>query len=146
MPAGEVIEVSFNFDCWLGVDQYTISLAVHSREGQAYDWLDAALFLRVTSMTLTEGVANLNASATARHRALSPGKHKRARARHSPDRFQECELWLKLKLKAFCAKFASASLLQQRTGQERGATRSAMTNRGNGAGDSEALQPNYERR
>jgi len=71
VPGGEVIEVSFTFDCWLGVDQYTISLAVHSREGQAYDWLDAALFLRVTSLTLTEGVANLNARATMRHR--TPG-------------------------------------------------------------------------
>jgi hypothetical protein len=70
--SGEVIEVIFAFDCWLGVDQYTISLAVHSRDGQAYDWLDAALFVRVTSMTLTEGIANLNASVTTRHRALSP--------------------------------------------------------------------------
>ena len=70
--SGEVIEVVFAFDCWLGVDQYTISLAVHSRDGQAYDWLDAALFVRVTSMTLTEGIANLNASVTTRHRALSP--------------------------------------------------------------------------
>jgi lipopolysaccharide transport system ATP-binding protein len=69
VPPGEVVEVSFTFDCWLGVDQYTISLAVHSREGQAYDWLDAALFLRVTSLTLTEGIANLNARATVRHRA-----------------------------------------------------------------------------
>jgi lipopolysaccharide transport system ATP-binding protein len=68
--SGEVLEVSFAFDCWLGVDQYTISLAVHSRDGQAYDWLDAALFLRVTSMTLTEGIANLNASVTVRHCAL----------------------------------------------------------------------------
>ena len=70
---GEVIEVNFAFDCWLGVDQYTISLAAHSRNGQAFDWLDAALFLRVTSMTLTEGIANLNASATVRHRTLTPG-------------------------------------------------------------------------
>jgi len=69
--AGELIEVSFAFDCWLGVDQYTISLAVHSREGQAYDWLDAALFLRVKSMTLTEGVANLNASARVQRRGLN---------------------------------------------------------------------------
>jgi hypothetical protein len=69
---GEVIEVSFAFGCWLGVDQYTISLAVHSREGQAYDWLDAALFVRVTSLTLTEGIANLNATATVRHRAVNP--------------------------------------------------------------------------
>jgi ABC-type polysaccharide/polyol phosphate transport system ATPase subunit len=70
--SGEVLDVSFTFDCWLGVDQYTISLAVHSREGQAYDWLDAALFLKVTSMTLTEGIANLNASVTVNRRALGP--------------------------------------------------------------------------
>lgn len=68
--SGEVVEVNFAFQCWLGVDQYTISLAVHSREGQAYDWLDAALFVRVTSLTLTEGVANLNASVNVRHRAV----------------------------------------------------------------------------
>ena len=66
--AREVIEVNFAFDCWLGVGQYTISLAVHSREGQAYDWLDAALFLRIMSVTLTEGIANLNARATVRQR------------------------------------------------------------------------------
>ena len=77
VPAGEVIEVSFNFDCWLGVDQYTISLAVHSREGQAYDWLDAALFLRVISLNLTEGVANLNALATARRRTPGAAKQER---------------------------------------------------------------------
>jgi len=69
--SGELLDVSFTFDCWLGVDQYTISLAIHSREGQAYDWLDAALFLRVTSMTLTEGVANLNASVNVRGRSLT---------------------------------------------------------------------------
>ncbi len=68
--AGEVLEIDFAFNCWLGVDQYTISLAVHSREGQAYDWLDAALFVRVTSLTLTEGIANLNASATVRNRTV----------------------------------------------------------------------------
>jgi lipopolysaccharide transport system ATP-binding protein len=63
---GETIEVSFAFDCWLGLDQFSISLAVHSREGVSYDWLDGALFFRVTSPVLVEGVANLNASATAR--------------------------------------------------------------------------------
>ncbi|HEY3026336.1 MAG TPA: ABC transporter ATP-binding protein [Pyrinomonadaceae bacterium] len=70
--SGEVIEVVFAFNCWLGVDQYTISLAVHSRDGKSYDWLDAALFVRVTNPTLTEGIANLNASVTIRHRALGP--------------------------------------------------------------------------
>jgi ABC-type polysaccharide/polyol phosphate transport system ATPase subunit len=66
---GELIEVTFAFNCWLGVDQYTISLAVHSREGQAYDWLDAALFVKVVSVDLTEGIANLNATVTLHYRA-----------------------------------------------------------------------------
>ncbi|MGH9932527.1 MAG: ABC transporter ATP-binding protein [Pyrinomonadaceae bacterium] len=83
---GEVIEVSFVFDCWLGVDQYTISMAIHSREGQAYDWLDAALFLKITNMTLTEGIANLNATAKLRRRGLSPETPERERAAVSPDR------------------------------------------------------------
>ena len=66
LKAGEGLEVNFAFDCWLGVDQYSIGFAIHSRDGQAYDWIDGAIFFRVTSMTLTEGVANLNASVTAR--------------------------------------------------------------------------------
>jgi len=65
---GTTLEFSFAFNCWLGIDQYSISLAVHSREGQAYDWVDGALFFRVTSLRLTEGVANLNASVSVRHR------------------------------------------------------------------------------
>lgn len=68
---GETIEVAFAFDCWLGIDQYSISLAAHSRNGLAYDWLDAALFFRVTSTTLVEGVANLNASATVRRHPVN---------------------------------------------------------------------------
>ena len=63
---GETVEVSFAFDCWLGLDQFSVSLAVHSRGGVSYDWLDGALFFSVTSPVLVEGVANLNASATAR--------------------------------------------------------------------------------
>ena len=63
---GELVEVSFAFDCWLGLDQFSISLAVHSRDGVSYDWLDGVLFFRVTSPVLVEGVANLNATATAR--------------------------------------------------------------------------------
>lgn len=70
---GEGLEVSFAFSCWLGVDQYSISFAIHSRDGQAYDWLDGALFFNVTSLTRTEGVANLDATATARRRPTSPG-------------------------------------------------------------------------
>jgi hypothetical protein len=65
---GRILEVVFAFDCWLGIDQYSISLAVHSPEGQSYDWLDGALFFRVTSMNHIEGIANLKASVTARER------------------------------------------------------------------------------
>ncbi|CAN5559516.1 ABC transporter ATP-binding protein [soil metagenome] len=69
---GEGLEVSFAFNCWLGVDQYSISFAIHGHDGQAYDWLDGALFFNVTSMTRTEGVANLDATATARRRPATP--------------------------------------------------------------------------
>jgi len=54
--------ISFAFDCWLGVDDYSISFAVHSQEGQAYDWVDGALFFKVTSRNATEGIANLQAT------------------------------------------------------------------------------------
>ena len=64
---GELLEAIFSFDCWLGVDDYSISCAVHSQDGEAYDWVDGTRFFRVTSAHLTEGVANLNASVTARH-------------------------------------------------------------------------------
>ncbi|HYE14868.1 MAG TPA: Wzt carbohydrate-binding domain-containing protein, partial [Pyrinomonadaceae bacterium] len=67
---GEAVEVSFAFDCWLGLGQFSVSLAVHSGDGRAYDWLDGALFFRVTSPRLIEGVANLNATAAVRR--LSP--------------------------------------------------------------------------
>ena len=64
LASGEVVTIQFSFRCWLGIDDYSISFAVHSAEGQAYDWLDGALFFRVVSATLTEGVANLNSTVT----------------------------------------------------------------------------------
>lgn len=69
---GEGLEVSFAFNCWLGTDQYSVGFAIHSREGQAYDWIDGAMFFRVTSINYTEGVANLNASVMVRRRASDP--------------------------------------------------------------------------
>src|SRR6185369_7659353 len=56
---GQTITISFSFNCWLGIDDYSVSIAVHSLDGQAYDWLDGALFFKVVSQTLIEGVANL---------------------------------------------------------------------------------------
>src|ERR1051326_2594627 len=67
---GEIVEVNFAFDCSLGTDWYSISCAVHSStsvsDGICFDWLDGALFFRVTSPILIEGLVNLNASATGR--------------------------------------------------------------------------------
>lgn len=61
---GEVVEVTFAFDCWLGSDLYSLSVAVHSEAGKSYDWLDGVHFFRVASPTPLEGIANLNATAT----------------------------------------------------------------------------------
>jgi hypothetical protein len=63
---GELLEVIFSFDCWLGVDDYSLTCSVHNRNGEAFDWIDGARFFRVTSQNVTEGLANLNASASAR--------------------------------------------------------------------------------
>jgi lipopolysaccharide transport system ATP-binding protein len=63
---GETLKVVFSFNCWLGVDHYSITCAAHSRDGEAYDWLDGMCFFRVTSETITEGVANLHATASVR--------------------------------------------------------------------------------
>lgn len=74
VAAGEVIEVTFNFNCWLSIDQYSFALAVHSsayfEEGIGYDWIDGTLFFRVASPVLIEGLVNLNATATARRLAV----------------------------------------------------------------------------
>ena len=66
VEAGEVVEVTFAFDCWLGTDAYSVSFAVHSEEGISYDWIDGVLFFSVACAPPVEGVANLNASVTSR--------------------------------------------------------------------------------
>lgn len=65
---GETIEVSFNFNCWLAPDSYSLTVGVHSPDGVSFDWLDGVLFFHVLSTMAMEGVANLNA--TARFRRL----------------------------------------------------------------------------
>jgi hypothetical protein len=66
VEAGEVVEVTFTFDCWLGTDSYSVSFAVHSEEGISYDWIDGVIFFSVACAPPVEGVANLNASVTSR--------------------------------------------------------------------------------
>lgn len=70
---GEIVEISFAFDCWLGPDLYSVSFAVHSEDGISYDWLDGVLFLRVTSSSPVEGIANLNATASMRRLGRAAG-------------------------------------------------------------------------
>jgi ABC-type polysaccharide/polyol phosphate transport system ATPase subunit len=76
--AGEVVEATFNFDCWLGQEHYFVSVAAHTPDGVAFDWMDGVIFFRVScSTTEMEGVANLNATVTAR-RVADEGSAERA--------------------------------------------------------------------
>jgi lipopolysaccharide transport system ATP-binding protein len=71
VKSGEVIEISFSFDCWLGTDEYSMSFAVHSEDGISYDWIDGVLFFRVAPAPAVEGVANLNASTSMRRLGMA---------------------------------------------------------------------------
>jgi ABC-type polysaccharide/polyol phosphate transport system ATPase subunit len=63
---GEIVEVTFAFNCWLAPDTYSATVAVHSAAGISFDWLDGVLFFQVMSAVGMEGVSNLNASVTTR--------------------------------------------------------------------------------
>lgn len=73
---GQLTEVTFEFNCWVAPDQLSISVALHSRAGVSFDWLDGCLFFRVMAGTAMEGVANLNA--TAASKCLGPHNGKPA--------------------------------------------------------------------
>jgi len=68
--AGQVIEATFSFNCWLGVGEFSVTVAVHSAGGASFDWMDDVLFFRVMSPVAVEGLVNLNASVTTRRLAL----------------------------------------------------------------------------
>lgn len=67
---GEVLEVVFALNCWLAPGLYSLTVATHTREGVSFDWVDGVSYFRVVSNIEMEGVANLNASATARRLGL----------------------------------------------------------------------------
>ncbi|HMF57657.1 MAG TPA: ABC transporter ATP-binding protein [Pyrinomonadaceae bacterium] len=62
VAGGEVMEVTFSFDCWLAADLYNVSFAAHSEGGISYDWIDGVIFFRVIAPVPVEGIANLNAT------------------------------------------------------------------------------------
>ena len=66
---GELTEVTFEFNCWLAPEMFSLCVAVHSSPGVSFDWLDGCLFFRVMSATRMEGVTNLNATATSKRLA-----------------------------------------------------------------------------
>lgn len=66
---GELTEVTFEFNCWLAPEQFSICVAVHSSAAVSFDWLDGCLFFRVMSVTKMEGVTNLNATASSKRLA-----------------------------------------------------------------------------
>jgi homopolymeric O-antigen transport system ATP-binding protein len=72
--AGDVVEVTFSFNCWLAPDSYSIAVAAHSPDAVSFDWLDGALFFQVISGIVMDGVANLNASVTARQIGSRPAR------------------------------------------------------------------------
>jgi ABC-type multidrug transport system ATPase subunit len=63
---GEIIEAVFTFDCWLGQEHYFVSVAAHTPDGVAFDWLDGVIFFRVSCAVEMEGIANLNARVATR--------------------------------------------------------------------------------
>ncbi|HKP73132.1 MAG TPA: ABC transporter ATP-binding protein [Pyrinomonadaceae bacterium] len=77
---GEIVEAVFKFNCWLGQEHYFVSVAVHTPDGEAFDWLDGVIFLRVACAVEMEGVANLNASVTSRRLTTADAATSGARA------------------------------------------------------------------
>src|SRR2546423_3908663 len=73
VAAGEVVEVTFAFDCWLAPDSYSIAVAAHSPDAVSFDWIDGAVFFQVISGTAMEGVANLNARVSSRRISADAG-------------------------------------------------------------------------
>ncbi len=67
--AGEILEASFAFNCWVGIGAFSITAAVHSVAGTSHDWVDDVVFFRSFSAIVIEGVANLNAGVTTRRLA-----------------------------------------------------------------------------
>ncbi len=66
--AGEALEVSFHFHCWLTPQEYTLTVATQSPDGSSHDWLDDVLSFQVMGDRSTAGVANLHARVTVRRR------------------------------------------------------------------------------
>jgi lipopolysaccharide transport system ATP-binding protein len=59
--ADDELELEFRFDCWLGPQQYTLTVATQNADGSSHDWLDDVLAFEVVDARALAGVANLRA-------------------------------------------------------------------------------------
>ncbi|HXE76457.1 MAG TPA: ABC transporter ATP-binding protein [Candidatus Xenobia bacterium] len=66
---GEIVEVAYQFDCWLAPGEYTLTTATHTVDGASHDWLDDVLAFRVVDSRHTAGLANLHARVAVQKRA-----------------------------------------------------------------------------
>jgi lipopolysaccharide transport system ATP-binding protein len=62
----DIVEVTFAMNCSLAPDSYSIAVAAHSPAAVSFDWIDGVVFFHVMSAVAMEGVANLEATVTAR--------------------------------------------------------------------------------
>jgi lipopolysaccharide transport system ATP-binding protein len=58
IPAGEMFEVEFTFDCLLTRQDYTLTVATQHREGYSQDWLDDIISFSVIDARDVAGLAN----------------------------------------------------------------------------------------
>ena len=56
--AGEQVEVEFEFECWLGQHEYTVTVATQHWDGSSQDWLDDVLSFRVMDPRGGSGTAS----------------------------------------------------------------------------------------
>jgi ABC-type polysaccharide/polyol phosphate transport system ATPase subunit len=59
---GDVLEVDFEFACWLTPQQYTLTVATQNADGASHDWLDDVIAFDVVDTRVAAGVANLRAN------------------------------------------------------------------------------------
>ncbi|MBI2680997.1 MAG: ABC transporter ATP-binding protein [Candidatus Solibacter usitatus] len=59
---GDELELEFRFACWLGPQEYTLTVATQNADGSSHDWLDDVLAFEVVDSRAIAGVTNLRAT------------------------------------------------------------------------------------
>jgi hypothetical protein len=72
--AGDELDLSFQFECWLAPQQYTLTVATQNADGTSHDWLDDVLAFEVIDARSRAGVTNLRAKVEWNKRVRDPLK------------------------------------------------------------------------